>query len=281
MSRNRPIEIPYLTPKGVQFGRRLQILVHEHKEIISHYLRLHRVWQRQLSVFIETALNPGDLFVDVGANIGYFSMIGAMAVGPSGRVHAFEPDPDNFQLLNSNRQINNFENIICHQLALGRQTGESTLHLEPTNRGAHSLMSGKSTGDSVPIKVRRLDEVLQDEPLPPRLVKIDVQGLDLAVLDGMSGLLAKQSMRPVIVMEFSPLDIGEDEEALGLLQELTEQRSYKLCAFICNDRRNPVPPEIDFSILRSLWHKFLQCDEKGAEFDIALIPAETRIDWDW
>ncbi len=281
MSTEVPIEIPYLTPKGVKFGRRLRILVHEHKEIISHYLRLHRIWQRQLSVFVETALSPGDLFVDVGANIGYFSIIGAMAVGPAGRVHAFEPDPDNFELLRRNRQINGFENIVCHQLALGSRSGESTLYREPTNRGAHSLVPGKASGDSLAIKVRRLDDVLRDEPLPPRLVKIDVQGLDLEVLSGMTGLLDRPDARPIIIMEFSPLDIGKDQAALDMLEALVERRGYRLCCFICNDRRNPVPPEIDFSILKSLWKCLVRNDEQGAEFDIVLIPADTHIEWDW
>ena len=125
---------------------------------------------------------PGDVFVDGGANIGYYTLMSAELVGPQGKVFAFEPEPRNYSQLKANIVTKldlNDGRIIAHQLALGDQKvqGAATIYLERDNLGAHSLHPGNPFSEinseaSVPRGPPRDDAVL------PANQHIDVIKLD-------------------------------------------------------------------------------------------------------
>ncbi len=265
------LEIKMRNRAAQRAGQRLRIALYKDTEIVSDFLRMYGVWQRPLTVFIDSILKPGEVFVDVGANIGYFSIVAASAVGSTGRVHSFEPDPENFELLTLNRRLNDLDHIICHRLALADRPGEALLHRSSVNRGSHSLLPRPDLPQRLAVPVTTLDLALERETAPIRLVKIDVQGLDLQVLKGITGLLDNQASKPMIILEYSPKDIDALDSGLDFFRDFVRQHKYRIHAFIANERLSAVPPHLGFGTLRALHQDFLRFGE-DAEFDILLIP---------
>ncbi len=264
-----PFDIPIKNRIDPAPGRWLRIAVHEQSESISNILRYHFTWQRQLTQFIASVLRPGEVFVDVGANLGYFTLVAANAVGRSGCVHAFEPEPRNLALLQRNLSLNSFNHVICHQVAIGAQSGEATLHLSDANLGAHSLTDKADLAAGPKVPLRTLENALADENRPLRMIKIDVQGLELDVLKGMENMLAAVDQKPQIITEFSPRDLQRSDPELLYFRDFVDRFSYRIRAFIANERATVLPPEISLETLVALHHDFLS-DGKGAEFDILL-----------
>lgn len=143
-------------------------------------------------------------FIDVGANIGYFSCLMSKLAGPSGTVLAVEPEPDNLKLLERNLKINNLMNVTVYACALGNQEGLAKLGLyKAANRGRHSILDADALS-TIPVRVRTLDELAKSSATSMAawsLVKIDVEGYEGFVLAGAKDTLPKIES---LVMEFSP-----------------------------------------------------------------------------
>jgi len=143
-------------------------------------------------------------FIDVGANIGYFSCLMSKLAGPSGKVLAIEPEPKNLSLLEQNLKINRLENVTIHQCALGAGEGSAKLGLyKSSNRGRHSIVDTEAK-TSIEVRVRTLDELAKSAANGDTvwaLVKIDVEGYEGFVVQG-----AKETLPRIetLVMEFSP-----------------------------------------------------------------------------
>ena len=99
------------------------------------------MWEPAETALIRSQLKPGDTFIDVGANFGYYTVLASKLVGPTGRVIAFEPDPRSFQLLERNVARNGCTNVVLEQKALADKPGTLTLHVSDSNRGAHSVIA--------------------------------------------------------------------------------------------------------------------------------------------
>jgi FkbM family methyltransferase len=169
-------------------------------------------------------LRPGLCFCDIGANIGYFTVLGSLLVGKSGRVLAFEPDPHNYRILNSNVALRRLSNISLFNRALGDNSGEASLFRSGSNFGDHRLCRGAANGRaSVRIQVSRLDEVLEKSRCRiPDVIKMDVQGYEGLVLRGMKSLLS--SPRPLtFLIEYWPYGLSQTgssgQEVYGLLSD--------------------------------------------------------------
>lgn len=149
----------------------------------------------------------GDTVVDIGANIGWFSLQLARRVGPAGRVYAFEPEPGNHRRLCANARANGLGWIEPHAVALGDRPGQALLHTTAFNGGMHRLYDSVCCeGPAIAVAVQRLDDLL-----PPRsvsLVKIDVEGYEHAVLQGAQALLSTPP-RPQVVSEYCPASMLE------------------------------------------------------------------------
>jgi FkbM family methyltransferase len=163
-------------------------------------------WEPDETGFILSVLRPGDTFIDIGANVGWFTVLAAKAVGPTGHVHAFEPRADIKTRLAASVEANGFaERCTVHACALGAAPGEMMLAAIPSERNpGHSFLvpgvlpEGAVTIDQVP--VRRLDSFTFDRPV--RLIKLDVEGAEALVVSGAGALLEHD--HPVIVSEVFP-----------------------------------------------------------------------------
>ena len=151
-------------------------------------------------------IQPGMVVVDVGANIGYFTLIAAELVGPSGTVYAFEPEPENYGLLNKNIHLNAYSNIKPIETAVSNECGSTQLFLSAMDHGSHSIYDAAARGVTAThtVVTTTLDAFLEGEGWPNvDLVKIDVEGAETRVLDGMEQL-CEQSSGFNLIIEYCP-----------------------------------------------------------------------------
>ncbi len=199
-------------------------------------LENYHFWEQEETDFVKSILRRGDVFIDVGANIGYFTLLGANLVGPAGRVYAFEPDPTNAIILRWNVQnLKNSSAVTIIEAAASNTTGSDTLHRSPVNFGDHRLFptqddvfdEGK-TRESVSVRTLTVDEAIPADT-PVRLVKIDTQGFEVAVLEGMRQVIARH--HPAILFEMWPYGLtkaGYDPAAPPSMVVKAGYRLYRL-----------------------------------------------------
>lgn len=153
--------------------------------------------------------NPSDIVVDVGANIGGFTLLAARRVGPTGRVVAVEPEPENFLLLRRNVRQNGFANVRLIQAAVDAQAGRRTLY-RSGDPAMHTLLPRYA--DGVGVAVTTLDLVEREEDLPRvDVLKIDVEGAELRVLQGAAEILKKTRQ---VILEAEPPNLEAIVELL-------------------------------------------------------------------
>ncbi len=188
----------------------LELEVHtERDRVITPRLRATGQWEPFESTLVQSLLGPGDVFVDVGANIGYFSVLAAERVGGAGQVFAFEPDPENYRLLEANLALNGFgprSHTVC--AALAEADGEGVLYLSNDNLGDHQVFAAADTRRHIPIKLLDGGRYLAARAARVDLLKVDTQGAEHAVL---SGLLPYLQGRPTLrlLVELTPLSLRQ------------------------------------------------------------------------
>ena len=153
----------------------------------------------------ERLLKPGMVVVDVGAHVGYFSLVAARQVGSTGRVYSFEPEPTNHSLLLQNIELNEYQQVVPVNKALSDRVGSATLIVTALDSGRNSMYPiDMPTKGTLEIETTTADAFLEELGWPEiDLVKIDVEGAEADVLNGMDQLLAKSGKLNLIV-EFNP-----------------------------------------------------------------------------
>jgi FkbM family methyltransferase len=223
----------------------------------------HRSWSRELyrrlyllgkaaaesplRAFVRQLARPGDVVFDVGANAGSYARLFATAVGPTGRVHAFEPDPLAGSLLR--RTCRGLRNVEISATAVGDAVGTATLHTSRRNRADNRLHRSHETadaGEEIGVPLITLDAYCAQNGVDRLdLLKVDVQGWEVAVLRGARATLAR--LRPAhLLLEISPAHLrhagASSEELLSLVAELG-YASWSLA-----DPRAPVPLRDDAAL---------------------------------
>lgn len=146
-------------------------------------------------------LKPDQVFYDIGANVGFFSVLGARFVGPNGRVYAFEPIPACVAKIKKNAAINGFAQIETIETGVSSTTGRARLRVAAAT--AHSVLAVAGSyddGHTIDITLTTIDDFVQSRgPRPPNVVMIDVEGAEVEVLKGMHRTLADH--RPIVMCE--------------------------------------------------------------------------------
>jgi FkbM family methyltransferase len=151
---------------------------------------------------IAANLAPGDAFFDIGANIGFFSLIAARRVGPRGQVYAFEPVPRNAAAVAESARLSGFDTIRVFAEAAGATSGRGQLLLAHHIGGAALASAGAPPDMSgrLEVSIVAIDDAIAQRGLrPPSLVKIDVEGAEIDVLGGMTQTLRRH--RPKLIYE--------------------------------------------------------------------------------
>lgn len=178
-------------------------------------------------------LGPGDVFYDVGANVGFFALAGARLVGRTGAVYAFEPVPENAAAIRASAELNGLAHVEVVETAVGRATGRERLLLVEDlswsrleSQGWHSR-----TRETLDIEIVAIDDLVADGRLrPPQLVKIDVEGGEIDALMGMRKTIEQH--RPPIVCELhdTAAEFVETMDELGYATSNLEAKQPALDA---------------------------------------------------
>lgn len=147
------------------------------------------VYEHETSEWLKAALRPGDVFLDIGANAGYFSLLGARAVGAMGRVIAFEPTPHYAESIREKILLNNLANVEVHRSAVGNSNEESVdFVVEKNGPNSHLAMiesthTASSKSEIIPTPVVTTDGFCRQRNLHPNVIKVDVEGAEVLVLE--------------------------------------------------------------------------------------------------
>ncbi len=157
---------------------------------------------------IRRHLRRGDVFLDVGANIGYLSAVAAGIVGPEGQIHAFEPVPAYFEKLRRLAALNPEYSIELNSCAAGEAPGACEIHITREPGQSTLVPSYKSHAEIVStmsVPVVRLDSYIAERGVERvALVKIDAEGFELPILRGLQGYFETQRHRPAVICEIAP-----------------------------------------------------------------------------
>jgi FkbM family methyltransferase len=218
LSSSIPLNIPGLATN-------LRLHVHgDHDRFVSRRIAEEGIWEPYETSLVMDLLHPGAVFVDVGANIGYFTVLAATIAG---KVFAFEPDPENFRLLEANLALNALQRkVTAVPAALAEEDGEGRLYLSEDNLGDHQIYAAGDARESVPIELLSGSHYLQGRLDSLDLLKVDTQGSEYGVVAGLMPLLSALARPPRILLELTPLSLrhaGSSGRALvELLGELRQ-----------------------------------------------------------
>lgn len=170
----------------------------------------HGMWlgsyEAEKQLAIAASLRPGDTFFDVGANTGFFTLLGARCVGPTGTVVAVEPLPRNADCLERHVALNGLANVVVVRKAVSDFEGSGTFSEEGWSTGR------LSPGARSTVEVTTLDGLAQELGVEPHVVKVDVEGAEIDLLRGARRLL--EEVRPILFMAVHSVSLFEDLKKL-------------------------------------------------------------------
>lgn len=182
--------------------------------------------------FFEAFLRAGDAFLDVGANVGLYSLVAARIVGRRGLVHAFEPCQKTFERLSGNVSLNRLENVTCHQLALSHENASAELTLAKGGFDAWNSLGRPYMGEAAgreTVTTMTLDTFAENHGLAGRVtaMKIDVEGWEYQVLAGAGELLSRDDA-PVLCIEFTEEAAQLSDSSCAALYQRLEELGYRM-----------------------------------------------------
>lgn len=204
----------------------VRVVVPDSLNLITCYvLREQQDWFEDEIKFLRRLLRPGQQIIDIGANLGVYALSMAKAVGPTGRVWAFEPASSTAAMLSQSIAVNEFGHVVLEQCALSSASGTLRLALRSNSELNALVRDDEPSGTSESVRVSTLDECLERHGWRDiAFVKIDAEGEERNILDGGRRFLAEQS--PLVEYEIKEitelhLDLVDRFDALGY-------RSYRL-----------------------------------------------------
>ena len=198
------------------------------RDLLARSVAYFGMWEPAITEHVRHSLKPGDVFVDVGANLGYYSLLASDLVGAEGRVVAIEASPKTFGLLQENLRLNRSTNVRCINQAVSNCEGEVVLFEAPShNLGVATIVASwareMGCSESGRVPAMPLSKMLTgDEIAGARIIKIDVEGAEWQVLDGLFAILDQCRADVEIIMEVTPEEIagqgGSADELLARFQ---------------------------------------------------------------
>lgn len=204
--------------------------------LVPHLLA-RRCWEPHVTRYLERELQPAHVFLDVGANLGYFTVRLARKVA---RVVAFEPGPANHAYCAGNVALNGLENVELHAVGLWHE--DTTLQLRTDSSCVGMATVAPTGGHADTIRVAPLDSLVAGgEVTLPRLdmIKMDIEGAELAALSGMRDTLARH--RPRIVMEINRPALAACGASADEVWSFLTSRGYRILAFEHWKETDPAP----------------------------------------
>jgi len=212
-----------------------KIIVDSRDITMAPHLLLDGVWEPHVSRAIWKRLKPGMRVLDIGSNFGYYALMAAARVGPSGFVHAFEPQPEVFEILAMNVRMNGHQAMIrCNNFALGDSQGDVELNVFTKYAGAGSLSEFSEAFQielrervrRIRVPIRVLDEMAELNDQRIDFIRMDVEGAEPLIVRGAKKIISRD--RPLLVLEFSTLMLrGAGHSPEAFLREF-QNWGYKI-----------------------------------------------------
>ncbi len=220
----------------------LSLFVNREDRMISQMLMREKVYEPVETVFFRSNVREGDVFLDIGANIGYFTLLAAARVGAKGKVFSFEPDPTNFAFLEKSVRMNHLSQVTALKAAVTDKTGKLKLFRNEDNLGDHRIYATDSSAQSIDI-----DSVCLDDYLPPLegariVVKIDIQGAEVSAIRGLSRFFSGHS-DVTLLTEFWPEGLRRFGSSSAEYASLLVENRFKLFLIESSGALKPVTRE--------------------------------------
>lgn len=203
-----------------------------------------RLYEAETSNFLGAILRPGDVFIDIGAHVGYFSMLAAALVGDAGEVWSFEPEPRNFAHLLEHIEVNAALNVRPMHMAVGAAPAIAEFFVNVDNDGGHALWEvgrhpfnerSRQAPQSRKVYVSTLDQLFAGRDASRiKAIKIDAEGAEFAILVGARELLRRHPV-PFIVAEINTFALQSMGVSEHHLRSLMTDAGYETYLFAAND----------------------------------------------
>ncbi|MDY6836576.1 MAG: FkbM family methyltransferase [Thermodesulfobacteriota bacterium] len=208
------------------FDDQLIIVHNPRRNVIGQEIFLKGVWEPEVTRYIASRIRPGMTILDVGADIGYYTLLFAKRVGPQGMVFAFEPIPEACVTLEKNIRLNGYQNVRVLDYALYDSNGFFVLEGPLDISRINPLKAGEGEND-LRVETRVFDDCLEELDVDCiDLVKIDVEGAEMNVLEGMKKSL--QKFHPALLVEVHPNYLGSFNRASEDLMEFLDDMGYRI-----------------------------------------------------
>jgi len=239
---------PYKEIVEVQ-GSRMYINRKEESLVMRKTLEIYaknRIHEKATTEIFKKVVKERDIVIDAGANIGYFTLLAARLVGPTGKVFAFEPEPKNYYYLEKNIKLNNYNHVLIFQKAVSDRNGKTKLYICDYDTGHHTInkydgiknySKGRATKEkSIEIETITLDDFLKGRVNKIDVIKMDVEGAEALALAGMDRIL-KTNENLKMFIEFFPLLIEKmGNSPREFVRKLLED--YKFSIYVIPDDYN-------------------------------------------
>jgi FkbM family methyltransferase len=232
----RVLEVTPIRGKGrlaelVFRGKATEITCHPLSGVTIHLNPQQRIerlmwagaYEPDLVRMLKSFLKPGMVFLDLGANVGYFSAIAAALVGVHGRVFAFEPAPNCFTRLQRNLSV--FPQAFVYNCAASDRPGQTGFYLHSKEDGWGSLFSDQDLRERIEVNTIRLDDWAQDAAIERvDFLKIDIEGGEYRALLGAQALLKR--FRPLVIAELNTVCLSRDQRTPDDVLDLLAEAQY-------------------------------------------------------
>jgi FkbM family methyltransferase len=188
-------------------------------------------YEETVGLALEKYLRAGDVVWDIGANVGLYTKIFAITVGPAGNVFAFEPSPRNLTRLRA--ACATLLNVTILPVGLSSDTARAEFIQGDDDIGATSRIAGsgeRSTGEAIEVELIRGDDLVESSTaIVPNVIKIDVEGHEYEVLEGLSTTIKNSALRAVVIeVHFGLLQKAKRSDVPGLIEKLLRNAGLKV-----------------------------------------------------
>ena len=208
-------------------------------------LSIFKIYEPNQTEIVKKYVHEGDIVVDIGAHVGYYTLLMAQLVGKNGKVYSFEPDPVNFQLLKKSVEINGFENVVLIQKAVSNITDKVKLFLGDNDSAINRIYDAKlgDAKESIDVESIRIDEYFKENDELINFIKIDSEGSEVKIINGMKQFLSR-NQELVMMTEFFPFLIKKSGDEPNQYLKSLEKSGFSLYNILDkNEKTNKINSE--------------------------------------
>ncbi|MEV2252128.1 FkbM family methyltransferase [Streptomyces sp. NPDC050147] len=200
------------------------------RDLIQRFISLYGVWEPHMTRWLQSRLGSGDTFIDVGANVGYFAVLGSRLVGSKGRVVAIEASPTFHNRVLQHVELNDCDNVRAVNAAVSDSHKKLTFVLASSNNmGANSIVPYDGPAESsFEMEARPLPEILDEDELSrARVIKIDVEGAEGGVVRGLAPALGRLRPDVELAVEVTPDRMAQLGDSIDELLETMARHGFR------------------------------------------------------